>query len=201
MVTINDQSRLCQTLLARAGHGDTAAFAGLYDHTAPAVYGLIHSILPDVRQVEEVTCEVYLHVWQTASRYNPGRDDVSTLLMTVARRYALDRLRTAPPRDDPSGQPPRAVPDEDLANLLRRLSGAQLVAALPVASREALVLIYFRGQTLSEVAELLGIPADTVLSRLNDALSRLRQHHRSHSVDAPTCAGKTHRPHQRENAR
>ncbi|WP_051790962.1 sigma-70 family RNA polymerase sigma factor [Amycolatopsis jejuensis] len=198
MVTISDKSRLCQTLLQRAGQGDTAAFAELYDCTAPAVYGLVRSILPDVRQAEEATCAVYRHAWQTASRYNPGRDDVSTLLMTVARRYALDRLRTALPHDGASGRP---APDDDVANLLRRLSGAEPVAALPVASGEALVLIYFRGQTLAEAAELLGIPADTVISRLNDAFSRLRRRHRSHSADAPTCAGQTHLPRQRENTR
>ncbi|MFB9923878.1 sigma factor [Amycolatopsis halotolerans] len=198
MATISDRSRLCQTLLQRAGQGDTAAFAELYDCTAPAVYGLIRSILPNLRQAEDVTCAVYRHAWQTASRYDPGRDDASTLLMTIARRYALDRLRTVLPRDDASGRP---APDDDVADLLRRLSGAQPVAALPAASGAALVLIYFRGQTLTEAAELLGVPADVVISRLNDAFSCLRQPRRSHSADAPTCAGQTHLPRQRDNGR
>lgn len=201
MVTDSDNPRICQTLLLRAGQGDTAAFAELYDRTAPAVFGLIRSILPDVGQAEDTALEVYLHAWRTASRYDPGRDDASTLLMTAARRHAVERIRTAPPRDDASGQPHRAVSAEDVADLVRRPSCAHLLAKVPVASREVLVLVCFRGQTLVEVAELLGIQKDTAVSRLNDALASLRQCRGSHSVDVLPQARETSRPRQRDDAR
>lgn len=162
-----DGPNICRTLLRRAGRGDAAAFAELYDRTSPGVFGLVRSILTDVGLAEDITREVYLHIWRTASRYDPDRGDPSTLLMTMARRYALDRVRTSPSRDGASGQPPPAV-------LVERWAGAHLSATAPVTSREVLVLIYFRGQTLGEVAEQLGITEATAISRLNDALSSLR---------------------------
>lgn len=192
-----DGPNICRTLLRRAGRGDAAAFAELYDRTSPGVFGLVRSILTDVGLAEDITREVYLHIWRTASHYDPDRGDPSTLLMTMARRYALDRVRTSPSRDGASGQPPPAVSGEDVADLVERWAGAHLSAAAPVTSREVLVLIYFRGQTLGEVAEELGITEATAISRLNDALSSLRDH----SVSAPPQPRKTSRSRPREDAR
>lgn len=178
MLIDSETSEICQTLLQRAGRGDTAAFAELYDRTAPAVYGLIRSVLPDVEQAEDATFEVYVQAWRAASQYDPGRDDASSLLMAAARRYVLDRIRTAPSRAGTSG----------------------LLAAVPVTSREVLVWVYFGGQSLVEVAELLGITEAAVISRLNDALASLRRSRGGHTADVPLRNGGTRLPRQREGA-
>ncbi|UOZ03318.1 sigma factor [Amycolatopsis sp. WQ 127309] len=167
----SEDSELCQLLLQRAGRGDATAFAGLYDRTAPAVYGLIRSVLPDVRQADDVTLEVYRQTWRVASRFDPDRDDACSLLMATARRYVLDKIRSAPSRDGGSGPAHPAV------------SYAQAMAAVPVACREVLGWSHFGGQPLAEVAKLLGIPVAEAVSRLNDALTSLREaaetrHHR-----------------------
>ena len=149
MATNEDDLRICQTLLHRAGQGDTAAFAGLYDRTAPAVFGLIRSVLPDARQAEDVTVDVYLHAWRTASQCDPARDDAFLLLMTTAGRYAFDRIRGVRHQD---GGPEQ-----------------------PVAPGVVLALICFHGLKLAAVAELLGISRATAILYLNDALSSLRR--------------------------
>jgi RNA polymerase sigma-70 factor (ECF subfamily) len=43
----------------RVGQGDAVAFAELYDDTAPAVFGLVRSIVPDPAQAERTTLAVY----------------------------------------------------------------------------------------------------------------------------------------------
>lgn len=89
-------AEICQALLVRAGRGDSAAFAELYDRTVPEVFGLIRSVVPDTRAAEEITVEVYRQVWWTASRYD---GDACTLLMTTAWWCARDRIRVVSPRD------------------------------------------------------------------------------------------------------
>jgi RNA polymerase sigma-70 factor (ECF subfamily) len=93
MVTDSDHPAICRTLLRRAGQGDTGAFAELYDRASKAVFGLVHSVLPDARLAEDITFEVYLHTWRTASRYDPRREDAFTLLMTTAFRHAINAIR------------------------------------------------------------------------------------------------------------
>ncbi len=196
MVTDIDDPGICRTLLHRAGRGDTAAFAELYDRTSPAVFGMVRSILVDVGQSEDVTREVYLQVWRTASHYGSDHDDPSILLMTLARHHAVGRLRAGAP-----GQPLPAVSAAHIADLVDRWACAHQVAAMPVASREILALVYLRGQQLSEVAETLRIPETTVLSRLREALSALRQGNDGRSAGAPSRSGKTSRLRTRQATR
>lgn len=59
--------------LMASSHGDTLAFARLYDSMAPRVFGLALRILKDVERSEEVTHEVFLEVWKTCSRFDPNR--------------------------------------------------------------------------------------------------------------------------------
>ncbi|WP_414938251.1 sigma-70 family RNA polymerase sigma factor [Amycolatopsis sp. cmx-11-51] len=174
-MTDTDNPALCRRLLQRAGHGDTAAFAELYDRTSQSVFRLVRSILTEAGAAEDVTCEVYLHLWRTAPHYGPGDGDPFTLLMTTARRYALDQIDNTPTGDGASEQLPRTVSSECVAGLVEQWACTHLLAAVPLESRETLVLVYVRGRTPSEVAEQIGIPEATVISRLHDAFSALRR--------------------------
>ena len=59
-------------LVLRVAAGDQAAFARVYDLLAPRVFGLILRVLVDRAQSEEVLQEVFLEVWQSASRFAPN---------------------------------------------------------------------------------------------------------------------------------
>ena len=82
-------------ILRGVAKGDDAAFARLYDETAPRVYGLVLRVLRDPAQAEEVTQEVYLEVWRTAARFDPARGSAPGWLMTIAHRRAVDRVRSS----------------------------------------------------------------------------------------------------------
>src|SRR5438874_5465671 len=82
-------------LLAKVARGDEAAFAGVYDRFATLVYGLVRRVVRDPAQSEEVTQEVLLDVWRTASRFDPGEGSARGWLMTLAHRRAVDRVRSA----------------------------------------------------------------------------------------------------------
>ncbi|MET0715038.1 MAG: sigma factor, partial [Mycetocola sp.] len=56
-------------LLGRVANGDQQAFASMYDLVAPRVLGLIRKVLLDHAQSEEVAQEVFLEIWQNATRF------------------------------------------------------------------------------------------------------------------------------------
>ncbi len=53
--------------------GDEAAFAAVYDETAPRLHGLVLRVLRNPAQSEEVTQEVFLEVWRRASHFDPRK--------------------------------------------------------------------------------------------------------------------------------
>jgi RNA polymerase sigma-70 factor (ECF subfamily) len=70
------------------------ALGVLYSRYAPTLLSLGKRILGGLSDAEEVLQEVFLHVWNNATRYDAGRSSVSTWLILIARSRAIDRLRT-----------------------------------------------------------------------------------------------------------
>jgi RNA polymerase sigma-70 factor (ECF subfamily) len=168
-------------LLVRAAAGDQSAFARLYDMLSPRVFGLILRVLVDRSQSEEVLQEVFLEVWQSASRFVPNKGQGRSWFLTIAHRRAVDRVRSAQAsadRDVRAGFRNLDVAHDGVAEEVElRIEGrrvAQAVAALPEAQREALTLAYYGGYSQSEIAALVGAPLGTIKTRMRDGLSRLR---------------------------
>jgi RNA polymerase sigma-70 factor (ECF subfamily) len=80
-------------LIERIARGEQQALAQLYDQTSRMIYGFALHILRDAAIAEEVTLEVYMQVWRTASTYVPARCSVNAWLAATARTHALNRLR------------------------------------------------------------------------------------------------------------
>jgi RNA polymerase sigma-70 factor (ECF subfamily) len=80
-------------LLRRSGAGDEAAFAELYDLTCLRLFGLVLRVVRDPALCEQVTGEVYLHVWRHSARFDPSRGSALAWIMTIAHRSAADRVR------------------------------------------------------------------------------------------------------------
>ncbi|MET0297203.1 MAG: ECF RNA polymerase sigma factor SigK [Microbacterium sp.] len=168
-------------LLERISDGDQSAFARLYDMLSARVFGLILRVLVDRSQSEEVLQEVFLEIWQSASRFAPNRGQGRSWVLTIAHRRAVDRVRSsqaASDRDVRAGFRDLDVAHDGVAEQVElRIEGRKLVAALgtlPDAQREALTLSYYGGYSQSEIAALVGAPLGTVKTRMRDGLSRLR---------------------------
>ena len=168
-------------LLAWSAAGDTDAFADFYDATASRVHGLCRRVLRNTALAEEVTQEVYLEAWRTASRFDPERGTASAWLMTMAHRRAVDRVRSAAAsaRRDQTWSVSHTTPDHDVTSeaATAQLEAARVRAALDHLTenqRRALELAYFGGYTHREVATLLDLPIGTAKTRIRDGLIRLR---------------------------
>lgn len=168
-------------LLNRAARGDRAAFADLYDATARRLHGLVLRVVRDPAQSEEVTQEVYLEIWRTASRYDPQRGSAVAWLLTIAHRRAVDRVRSAEAatrRESTYLNLSQAVDHDSTADAVHASLDARRVrsalGSLTPIQREAIELAYFGGYTHAEVAALLDLPLGTAKTRIRDGLIRLR---------------------------
>ena len=168
-------------LLQRVADGDETAFGGLYDALSARVFGVILRVLVDRAQSEEVLQEVFLEVWQSASRFAPNRGQGRSWVLTIAHRRAVDRVRSSQAstdRDVRAGFRDLDVPHDGVADQVElRIEGERVAAALsalPDAQREALTLAYYGGYSQSEIAVLVGAPLGTIKTRMRDGLSRLR---------------------------
>ena len=170
-----------ETLLAQIAGGDQAAFGALYDEISPRVFGLIRRLLVDHAQSEEVTQEVFLEIWQNASRYEPSKGGASTWILTMAHRRAIDRIRSSQSgrdRDVKIGIRDYVSDYDNVADTVETTIEHERVkeamSQLTELQRQAVTLAYYGGFSHSEVATMLSVPIGTVKTRLRDGMIRLR---------------------------
>lgn len=170
-----------EDLLRRVAQGDERAFERLYDTLAAPVFGLIRRVLRDPAQSEEVTQEVMLELWRTASRFAEERGSAMSWALTIAHRRAVDRVRAeqaASDREDRAGRASVERPFDEVAeHTVARLEHERVrhcLSALTPLQQESVMLAYYQGYTYREVGELLSTPLGTVKTRLRDGLIRLR---------------------------
>ena len=168
-------------LLSNAAQGDHAAFQALYIDVSSRVFALIRRVLIDVSQSEEVTQEVFLEVWQLASRYDSQMGSATTWILTIAHRRAVDRVRAAQSsalRDTKVGIREHSTVFDHVAETAEiRLEHERAKRALTRVTplqREALTLAYWEGLTVKEIAAKLDVSLSAVKARLRGGLIRMR---------------------------
>ena len=159
--------------------GQHAAFDLVYAQLREPVYRQVATVLRDPAQSEEVTQEVFLELWSTAVQFDPGKGSAAGWAMMIARRRAIDRVRSsaASAVRDQQAAPPAGLWDqthEAAADALDRERLARSLTQLTGPQREAITLAYFGGHTHRQVAAILGAPLGTVKGRIREALIRLR---------------------------
>jgi RNA polymerase sigma-70 factor (ECF subfamily) len=171
-----------EQLLVAAATGDEAAFAVLVQRVRPQALRVATGVVRDPAMAEEVTQEVLTEVWLKADRFDPERGNVSGWISTLARRRAVDRVRSEQAgrnRDDRVARRDQArdvdVVAEEVEIRLEHWQVRKALAELSDRQREAIELAYFGGHTYRDVARVLGIPEGTAKSRLRDGLLRLRE--------------------------
>jgi RNA polymerase sigma-70 factor (ECF subfamily) len=169
-------------LVELAGSGDPAALEALYDRYGSAAYSLALRILTDQALAEQVVQEVFLSLWRDARRFDPSRGTVGTYLLSMTHHRSVEsvrlqenlRHRPEPRKALALETDPLAGTDPDLEASERRSRVRVALAAQPEPQRDALVLAYFGGYTQREIASLLGVPLDTVKTRMAAGMRRLK---------------------------
>ena len=163
-----------EELLAAVAEGDETAFAQLYQVVSGPVFGVVRRVVRDAAQAEEVTQEVLVELWRTASRYAPELGGAVDWALTLAHRGTVDRVRSAAERTDAAASGAFDEVAERVTARLEREQVRRCLATLTRPQRESVLLAYYGGHTYRQVADHLSVPPGTVRTRLRDGLLRLR---------------------------
>ena len=166
-------------LLESISDGDRTAMHTLYARHNVRVYRFILRIVRDTTIAEDLVSQVFLDVWRTARQFE-GRSQVSTWLLSIARFKALTALRQRRFEDIDQDEVREIADDSDTpeTSLERSTTSAILracVAKLSPAHREIITLIYYHEKSVEEVAEIVGIPQNTVKTRMFYARKKLAE--------------------------
>lgn len=155
-----------EELMGRVAKGDERAFELLYAQLSGPVYGLVRRIVRDPAQSEEVTQEVLIELWKTATRYNADKGSALNWAMTLAHRRAVDRVRSARASTEreqkATFEAARERPFDEVAESatasLERSQVRRCLKFLTELQRESVLLAYYQGYTYREVADVLAAP-------------------------------------------
>ncbi len=169
-----------EELLERAGNGDRAAFAQLYDTTASHAYGIALSVTCDQAQAEDVVREAYLDIWRESASFDATRGSGSGWVSVRVHSVAVNSVRSKQSHPNSEAQaavarvrdPVRATPDA------HRVRSALSQVSPP--RRTAVELAYYGGYTHAQIATMTGMPPDSAKSRIREGLIELRDVIRAH---------------------
>jgi RNA polymerase sigma-70 factor (ECF subfamily) len=173
-------------LARRIGTGDGAALADLYRRDSVRVYRYALAMCGNEATAADVTQDTFIAFARRPSSFDPSKGTLQGYLMGVARHHVLAAIRhTHDPLDALTEE---AADTQDPGSLLVAKSDhAALMAAiaqLPVAFREALVLVELQEMSYADAAALAGIELNTLRTRLHRAKKKLAE-----LLGAPTAIG------------
>jgi RNA polymerase sigma-70 factor (ECF subfamily) len=164
-------------LLLACANGDEEALGSLYDRYGKLSYGVALRVLRNATLAEDAVQDAFLTVWRQAASYDRARGKVSTWILTLVHRRAVDLVRRQRRFNAVAMEPPAAplTPVESLEEVALRSELQAALQTLSSAEREVVDLAYWDGLTQSQIAGALGIPLGTVKSRTFTALAKLRE--------------------------
>ncbi len=133
-------------------------------------------ILGDDAEAEDIVQETLVRAWRNLDRLDAGAGPVRPWLFTVAQRLAIDAHRARRARPPETGDAALAsVPGlDELEATLDRIVVTDALDSLSREHRAVIVETYYRGRSVAEAAQVLGIPPGTVKSRCYYALRALK---------------------------
>ncbi|MEQ8980911.1 MAG: RNA polymerase sigma factor [Deltaproteobacteria bacterium] len=180
--------------------GDARAFEKLLERHRRPVYNFCLKMVGNPAAAEDAMQEVFLRVCRSAKDWE-RQAKFTTWLYTIARNHCIDAIRKASYRKTASLDQPLKegeeggstlgdrMADEDSVTtdrgaesirLRKRLTDA--IASLSDEQREVFVMREQAGMAFKEIADAVGVPENTVKSRMRYALEHLRKHLKTQGV-------------------
>lgn len=177
-----------EPLMHRVQSGDTRALELLIQRWSPRLAGLFYRLTGDPHAGDDLLQETFLRVWSARASFQPGAR-FSPWIHSVARNLAVDRARNRDRKplhravNSPAGAtttllgkiPDSATTPFAAASRLELLARVdEALRGVPEPYREAVVLCDLQRLSYDDAAQVLGVPAKTVSSRLARGREHLR---------------------------
>jgi RNA polymerase sigma-70 factor, ECF subfamily len=166
-------------LIRSIAAGDKHAMQILFARHNVRVFQFLLRFVGDKSAAEDLVSDVFLDVWRQASRFQ-ARSQVSTWLLAIARNKAISALRrrsTEELDEDEAAamEDPQDNPEVTLQNRQKTEILLNCPTQLSPAHREIIDLVYYHEKSIDEVAEIIGVPQNTVKTRMFYARKRIAE--------------------------
>jgi RNA polymerase sigma-70 factor (ECF subfamily) len=177
-------------LMLRVRDDDNEAFAELVELYHQRLVTVMHHLVANAEEAEDLAQEVFLRVYRGRKKYHP-KAKFSTWLFTIANNLALNALRSRQRKPSialnlrdsgPLGPRPAEHLVQDRGNLpMHNMQQQELAGIIQIAldglnerQRVAVVLNKFEDMNYAEIAEVMGLTTKGVKSLLSRARDNLR---------------------------
>jgi RNA polymerase sigma-70 factor (ECF subfamily) len=161
-------------LMRRACEDDVRAFDEIAARYQDILFTCARRICGSPEEAEEAVQDALFAAWRARTSFR-GDSKVSTWLITITRRKTLDRISgrgDALPFDEVPESAHTAAPASD-TGVAQRLDLHEALLRISVEHREVLVLAHGLDLTMAQIAEVTGLPENTVKTRLHRARAAL----------------------------
>jgi RNA polymerase sigma-70 factor (ECF subfamily) len=182
-----------EMLLRLIAAGDHGAMRVLFARHRVRVFRFLVRIVGDhVGLAEDLVSETFLEVWRRASQFE-GRSQALTWMLGIARHKALSARRRRSFNDkidgsflesieDPADNPEVSMQSTDLGAILR-----ECIKQLSSEHREVIDLVYYHEQSIDEASRIVGVPPNTVKSRMFYARKCIARMMADRGIDRDCC--------------
>ncbi|WP_375445523.1 RNA polymerase sigma factor [uncultured Fibrella sp.] len=146
-----------EILLRKLTRRDELAFQWLYDQYAHVLYGVVLSSVSQPAVASRIVEEIFVKAWADFDQYNPRKTRLLTWLLNRARAEVAASLAKMTPTS------PKSIADNKIVDN-------------PIAEEQRTLLdaVYFRGQSVRQLADISQQPEPTLQHRLRDVLQELK---------------------------
>ena len=176
----NTEAENRQNLLAEVATGNSKAFEELTKKYGNLIWSIARRYLSNQAEAEDAVQEIFLALWQSASRFDANKGSEITFIATIARRRLIDGLRK-----NNKHKILQSIDDAISDDVFKQKSNLEKNAELSLAigiletlekkDQELLSLSIYQGYSHVEIAKLLNLPLGTVKTKIRRNLMKIRE--------------------------
>lgn len=175
---------MAEPLFQRIADGDEIAVRECLDVHGGRVWAIARRFSADRADAEDAVQEIFISLWKSADRYDPGKASEAAFVATIARRRMIDRLRARGGRAQTVPIEDREVAGHDAAGQMEAALDLarvrEVIDELDAEPRKVVELAVLQGYSHGQVAEATGLALGTVKSHVRRSLMKVRDSLRQH---------------------
>ena len=148
----------------------------IYTEYSGKVMGYIRARVRSSADAEDLHSEVFEKILRKIDDFDPSKASLNTWIFTITRNTVIDHFRRTKPTEDLDENLSDNIElDEDLLNSETLSELAAALRKLPQQLMDIIVLRYYDGKPLTEIAEMMHLSYGAVKLRHQNAVLMLRQ--------------------------
>ncbi|HEX9504019.1 MAG TPA: RNA polymerase sigma-70 factor [Patescibacteria group bacterium] len=167
-------------LILQFNHGDTEAFAAIYNKYHLTLYYFVKRFIPEREDAEDITADIFVKLWKLHANFDSIKN-IEAFLYITGRNACLNFLRHLQKQHEKQKEllhvllqePAEGILQEDLkAEVLKSIH--KEIEGLPRSCRRVFKMAYLEGLSNGQIAEILQINNQSVRNHKQRAIKLLR---------------------------